>query len=303
MAILHIQQLEFNLKSDDKTPQRVQLKSTIFMLGLLLYSTHACSKSLTSKFAGSSPKVSACSSQLWMPFNWEAGGSLEGAAVNVAQWFFDSRKVELERVVMGSWARCLKSIEEGRVDLAIAVYKTPERQVFGDYVAEPMAFDTVKIYVNRDRPIEFDKLTELAQFRGAGVRGDSYGLEFDRFKQQLSPPNWTETNRAMQNVQRLMLGRIDYTLMNPWNLKLIFLQLAEDGEETHNKIVEVKGHDISHNGLYFLFSKKSNRFPEFGTKMAQYIRDLKSSGDMEAIISASFNTFRQGQLAVESNRP
>lgn len=245
-----------------------------------------------STLAAKHNKVTACSSTLWVPFNWEAKTTIEGAGSTVAKRFFKTQDVTLELVVMGSWARCLKSVETGTIDLAIAAYKTPERASFGHYVEEEIAFDNVRIYINQNKPITFDKLEDLNALQGGGRRGDSYGEQFDNFKKTLSALQWSEVNQPEQNVKKLLLSRLDYILMNPWNMEVILSQLAAEGALPEFTNIVAIGKPITHNGLYFLFSKKSNRYKDFGKEMALFIKVLKTSGKMEKIITDSFDAYK-----------
>lgn len=240
-------------------------------------------------------KVLACSSTLWVPYNWETAATVEGAGITIARQFFMTQGVELELIVLGSWARCLKYVEIGTIDIAIAAYKTPERTAFGRYVEEAFGIDALRIYANQNKPVIFDKIEELSAFRGGGVRGDSYGEQFDIFKKTLSYLQWSEVNQAEQNVKKLIQGRLDYTLMTPWTMKVLLLQLTKEKLLPQETKIIATGKPVNQNGLHFLFSKKSNKYKDFGKRMSLFIKELKTSGKMEQIINDSFEAYTSQQ--------
>ncbi len=229
---------------------------------------------------------------MWIPFNWETETQVKGVGSDIASKFFFLQKVELELIVLGSWARCLKFVETGEIDIAIAAYKTKARERFGIYVAEEIGFDAMKIYIRDGENIQFNSFNDLKQYRGGGVRGDSYGEKFDTFKLSLSERQWTEVNSAQQNVGKLILQRVDYIPMNPWNLEVIMLKLKQQGVyHGDTKLVSV-GEPIDHNGLYYLFSKKSDKYKVYGEELANYLKKLKSSGEIDEIFERNFKDYK-----------
>lgn len=235
--------------------------------------------------------VLVCSSILWMPFNWESKNTIKGAGSVIVQQFFAQQDKAFKLVALGSWARCLKSAQMGSMDMVIAAYKTDERLAWATYVEEPIAQDTINIYINENNPIEVNTLEDLSRYVGGGVIGDSYGKKFDQLKLKLKPHQWIVVNRAEQNIQNLARGRLDYTLMNPWNLQLSLSKLLNDKTLPQNTRFITAGQPVSNNQLYFLFSNKS-KHKTLAKPMAEFIKQLKQSGQMEKIINNSFKDYK-----------
>jgi len=68
----------------------------------------------------------------------------------------------------------------------------------------------VAVFANRQRPLKFDKLEDLAQYRGGLLFGESYGPEFDRFVAQHQNIEWVSDSG--QNFGKLIRGRIDFVI-------------------------------------------------------------------------------------------
>lgn len=85
--------------------------------------------------------INPCSSIQGIPFNWETENTLEGADSVVVKLFFIGKGIDVEFLTLGSWARCLKSVEFGTIDIAIAAYKAPERTKYGIFVEEIIGVD------------------------------------------------------------------------------------------------------------------------------------------------------------------
>jgi polar amino acid transport system substrate-binding protein len=236
--------------------------------------------------------VRACSSIIWVPFNWEADGTIEGVGVEVAKQFFTEQKTELQLVVLNSWVRCLKFVEAGEIDLAIAAYKTEQRAQYAVYVEDAIGYDVMRMIVNNSSDLTFTSFNELRPYRGGGVIGDSYGEQFDTFKKTLDAQHWQEVSRVEQNLSKLAVGRIDYAPMNPWNMEVLLLQLKREKLIASNVQLKAVGEPMAHNGLYYMFSKKSNRYKDFGIAMNSFIKQLKSSGKMDEIFDRSFEQYK-----------
>ncbi|WDE10255.1 substrate-binding periplasmic protein [Thalassomonas haliotis] len=260
-------------------------------------------KSLTLLLLALSPvalateKVTACTSTLFVPFNWETSTSLEGASIELAKLFFKKEQVELELIRVNSWARCLKQVETGKIDLVLGAYKTPERQLWGDYIDEIIARDIIQLFKNKNRQLDFSALNSLHHFRGGGIIGNSYGGVFDTFIASLSPKQWQEVIRPEQLIAQLAYNRIDYAPMNRWNMEVLLLKLKQQGQiPTETEIIPV-GKVIHSNELYFVFSKKTGRYREFQQKMNAFMQEMKTRDEIQKLLDKSLARYKQSFMA------
>ncbi|WDD97513.1 substrate-binding periplasmic protein [Thalassomonas actiniarum] len=244
-------------------------------------------------FALAAEKVTACTSTLFVPFNWETTTSLEGATIEVAKRFFKKERVELELLPLNSWARCLKLAESGKIDLVLGAYKTTERQLWGDYIEEFIALDIVQLFKNKNKQLHFEALDSLQQFRGGGIFENSYGESFDTFIQNLSPTQWQKVARPEQVLTQLAFNRIDYAPMNRWNMEVLMFTLKQQDKVPADTEIIPIGKTIHSNELYFLFSKKAGRYREFHQKMNAFIKDMKSRGEIQKLLNKSLTRYKQ----------
>ena len=89
--------------------------------------------------------LTACSSPNWVPSNWETKTGIDGLFVDVLDHFALHSDFQIQYSGVGSWARCLKLVETGEIDIALGAYKTSERQVWGEY-SDVISLDTTRIF-------------------------------------------------------------------------------------------------------------------------------------------------------------
>ncbi len=237
--------------------------------------------------------VTACSSTNWVPYNWETKDSLEGGAIKLLQQFFRQQKINFEARKVGSWARCLKLVESGEIDIVIGAYKSNVRAAWGHYVSEPMGFDDIYIFIKQGSKIKYDTLDDLAQYRGGGVIGDIYGATFDNFKAKLPADKWSETTTYYNNIKKVLAQRIDYLPSASWNTKSMLFHMKNTKEIPINAELEQVGQPIQSNPLYFIVSKKSRKYAQFGEALSRFIKVKKEAGEIDTLLRTAFEDFKE----------
>lgn len=96
-----------------------------------------------------------------------------------------------------------------------------------------------------------------------------------------------------QSIRKLALGRVDYIVSNPWIMKSLPIKLKKQKLIAEHKNFVTVGEIIDQNALYILFSKKSNKYKDFGNEMSTYIKELKATGKMDQIINHSFSLSKE----------
>jgi len=169
------------------------------VLGLLL--------ALAANSAMAMQTVRYCDYPVYPPISWSDGKQVRGLAPSVVKNLFGRLGYEVEIVVLGNWKRCLLDAAEGRVDVVLA-YSTAQREQSMVFSTVPVLREEVALFINRQRPVKFERLEDLAHYRGGLLFGESYGVDFDRLVGQHQNIEWVSDSR--QNFGKLIRGRIDF---------------------------------------------------------------------------------------------
>ncbi|MEE1926175.1 transporter substrate-binding domain-containing protein [Pseudomonas sp. 148P] len=154
-------------------------------------------------------KVRYCDYPVYPPVSWSDGRQVRGLAPTVVRELFARLGYEVEIVVLGNWKRCLLDAAQGRVDVVLA-YDSDQRDLGMRFSREPVMREEVAVFVNRLRPVHFERLDDLANYRGGLLFGESYGQAFDRFVARHQNIEWVSSSR--QNFGKLIRGRIDFVV-------------------------------------------------------------------------------------------
>lgn len=152
-------------------------------------------------------KIRYCDYPVYPPISWSDGKQVRGLAPSVVKKLFEKLGYEVEIVMLGNWKRCLLDVAEGRVDVVLA-YQTAQREQSMMFSMMPVLREEVALFINRQRPVRFERLEDLANYRGGLLFGESYGLEFDRLVVQHQNIEWVSDSQ--QNFGKLIRGRIDF---------------------------------------------------------------------------------------------
>jgi polar amino acid transport system substrate-binding protein len=95
------------------------------------------------------------------------------------------------------------------VDVVLA-YTSEQRARSMRFSQVPVLREEVAVFANRQHPLQFDKLEDLARYRGGLLFGESYGPAFDRFVAQHQNIEWVSDSG--QNFGKLIRGRIDFVV-------------------------------------------------------------------------------------------
>ena len=165
------------------------------LLGLVAHSTMAAEK------------IRYCDYPVYPPISWSDGKQVRCLAPSVVKNLFEKLGYEVDIIVLGNWKRCLLDAAEGRVDVVLA-YNTAQREQSMMFSTVPVLREEVALFINRQRPVKFERLEDLAHYRGGLLFGESYGVEFDRLVAQHQNIEWVSDSR--QNFGKLIRGRIDF---------------------------------------------------------------------------------------------
>ncbi|MEG1038858.1 substrate-binding periplasmic protein [Pseudomonas sp. NUPR-001] len=164
---------------------------------------------LLASFSQAAERIRYCDYPVYPPVSWSDGKQVRGLAPTVVRELFARLGYEVEMVVLGNWKRCLMDAAEGRVDVVLA-YNSDQRDQGMRFSRVPVLREEVAVFINRQRPIRFERLQDLAGYRGGLLFGESYGPAFDAFVAEHQNIEWVSSSQ--QNFGKLMRGRIDFVI-------------------------------------------------------------------------------------------
>lgn len=142
------------------------------------------------------------------------------------------------------WARALDSVKSGEYDILPNAWWTQERAAFLLY-SEPYMKNEIKFIKRKGDPFEYNGLGSLTGKTVGIVRGYGYGDEFLKATNFARP----EVSEILQNVKKLVLGRIDLTLDDEivarWIIKHDAPGLLQQIEFTQNALSSQQLHVTS----------------------------------------------------------
>jgi len=174
------------------------------------------------------------------------------------------------------WARHLKGLEEGTVDVASPVTKTPEREEFA-------AFSSVYVHAVERlfvRPGQEDSFPDLKSFFENGeklgvIREFAYGGGYDDLK-TTHAAQIEEVGEMSSNIKKVAAGRLTATIGDEFVTASDIKAAGMTGQ------VVPASTAISSYQLYFMFSKKSVP-AEFVTAFNAELEKMQGNGEFDAI--------------------
>lgn len=142
------------------------------------------------------------------------------------------------------WARAMNGVKNGEYDILPNAWWTQERARFLLY-SEPYMQSEIKFIKRKGDPFEYHGLGSLTGKTVGIVKGYGYGDEF------LNSTNFArpEVSEILQNVKKLVLGRIDLTLDDEivarWIIKHRAPSLMQSIEFTQNGLSSQQMHVTS----------------------------------------------------------
>ena len=237
-------------------------------------------------------KVRYCDYPVYPPISWSDGKQVRGLAPSVVQKLFGELGYDVEIVVLGNWKRCLLDAAEGRVDVVLA-YSSAQREQSMLFSTVPVLREEVALFINRQHPVQFERLEDLAKYRGGLLFGESYGVEFDRMVAQHNNIEWVSDSR--QNFGKLIRGRIDFITQERRTGQLYIESLA--GAQDIVALPKALSVDYLRVAVSRL-SPLATRMPEINAQLQRMV----DAGDIERLLNESEVTYRD-MINLPANAP
>ena len=209
------------------------------------------------------------------PFFMEQDDVLTGIAVDVSREVFARLGLDMETRLY-PLKRGLSHLEHGDYDGVAVLIKTDERSRYLVY-SRPVLIVRGLIWSSaaRGRPVNFDRLRDLADYTVGVTRGYSYGQEFDDL---LETMDVDAANSDYLNYVKLMDGRID---IFPGN-EIVARGLFRKHPELRGKFVHSERSFIEW-PLCMALSKESE-FVGLLPEINRILTEMEASGFIDAVV-------------------
>jgi len=174
------------------------------------------------------------------------------------------------------WKRCLLFLEEGKIDMAGTVGRTPERELYLHFIEPTYAKvpDQV-LYLPIKAQVEIKTYEDLYQFKAIGIeRGARISPRFDQDTKLMKQ----EISRLEQLLQMLDRNRLDVVAGNEMVMDYMMKEMG-----MHGKFKKAPYRFISSGMEYLAISKKSPHFKRLD-EISRIIQKMKVSGKIQEYI-------------------
>jgi polar amino acid transport system substrate-binding protein len=162
------------------------------------------------------------------PFIWSDEAGTRGIDYDIVKEM--CRRLDLHcHVEFHPWKRVLARIEDGSSAGGFSGFKTPEREVYADFLALPLHYSTYSIFVKTGEEFEFNAIEELYGKTIGVMRGFKINPEFHKAVDQ-GHITVLEVNTTEQNIRLLTAGRIDAIAANYHKMRMEIAELGISGE-------------------------------------------------------------------------
>ncbi len=197
----------------------------------------------------------------------KSDGVIQGVGVEIAKEIVEGLGHTIQ-IRLYPWARAQRMIKDGKADVLIGPYKTPEREKFMDYTSHHFYVDRIVFYAKSDRTLVWNGDFSSLQGKVIGTTlGWSYGTTFDQMKESLTLES---VNDLCTNFKKLVMGRVYLVPATNRNALVCIEELDIRGEVT------LLSPDIQTTKGYYGFSRQKNltHFKEqFEEKLQQMIKN------------------------------
>jgi len=162
-------------------------------------------------------KVLKSASDPWPPFI-DPQNPKEGLSLEVARAAYNTQGYDVKHDYQ-PWARAMKDLKAGKIDIIVNTWMTEERKAFLMY-SDHYTVNEVKFIKLKNDNFEYNGMKSLTGKNVGIIRGYGYGDEFTNatnFKKQ-------EVSNLLINVNKLIAGRINLTLEDEIVARVIIAQ-------------------------------------------------------------------------------
>ncbi|MCW7752603.1 transporter substrate-binding domain-containing protein [Desulfobotulus sp. H1] len=222
----------------------------------------------------------------WPPYEFKAGEPgneyVSGFATEVILEVLKNMNVAIDgRIQQYPWARAERMVIDGYADLLYTAVYNPERAQVTHYATESLMDSSWSFFIRSEdkNNIRFSTFNDLTRKTIGVVRGYAYTPELWEFMR--SQKNFEEVTNDQFNIQKLMAGRIDTTVMDYGNGLYLINQMGLSGS-----IIPLPK-PIETTSLYVVFSKNTVE-KDFVDKFSDELKKFKTSASYKDIYRKYF---------------
>lgn len=251
--------------------------------------------SISGVYAASSAcdRVIASAHPDYPPYHWREGGRIVGASVDLNKLVFGEIGVQFEAIYTGPWKRVLKTAENGDIDFVMSLKKTPQRSTYLLYTEAPAFENPFTVFTLKSKQFPLNTWTDLKGKFGAKNAGDRYGEPFDTYV--LNILELSDNFSFLENVNRLLIGRIDYIIHGRFVGKAQFG--AIDGGEN---IVPLDWNVM--NGFVHSGFARTSQCKHLNAQISQRYDELFSDGTAAELLAANISKWIVSSRNYEVNK-
>lgn len=204
----------------------------------------------------------------------DPGNPKQGISMQIVRAALASQGYEVE-IRFVPWARALDGVKNGEYDILPNAWWTQERATFLLY-SEPYMKNEIKFIKRKGSPFEYQGLASLTGKTVGIVRGYGYGDEF------LNATNFNkpEVAEVLQNINKLVLGRIDLTLED----EIVARALIASRAPNLLKQIEFTHNALSTRQLYVTSGLKNPRRKAIIAAFNKGLAIIKANGTLDTIL-------------------
>jgi len=212
----------------------------------------------------------------WLPVAYinKETGVAEGIAHDFAKIVGGKLDIPVELNATLPWKRMLVYLQQGEIDMTVALYRTQEREVSYQFT-NPYLENEARVFVVKGKEFSFEKFEDLIG-RVGGLTLGSYGEEFETFAKQ-HKLRLERVKSMYQLTQKLLLGRNDYFILDYLSG---MLALKEEGLQ--EQIVPLP-HPVSTAAVHLALSRQSPCLA-LVPQINAVIEKSKQDGTLQAIV-------------------
>ena len=224
--------------------------------------------------AVSSDKVITSVADPWPPFI-DPDSPTMGMSLEIVSAAFAVEGYEVKHEIM-PWARALEGVKEGIYDIVPNLWYTDERAEYMLY-GDAYAVNEVKFIKLKGDTFEYDGLASLKGKTVGIARGYGYGDDF------YASTDFTrdESDGLMQNIGKLMEGRVDLTLED----KIVASATIKNEDETILDKIEFTEGGMGASNLHIGSGLANPRSKELIDAYNRGLKVIKENGVYEEILN------------------
>lgn len=217
-------------------------------------------------------KISAINDS-WAPFiSPDLPG--QGIALQIVRAAFKEQGHEVE-MTFAPWARSIKAVKEGKVDILIGTWWTKKRNIYLNY-SDKYLVNNIKFIKRTGDSFEFESLDSL-NGKTVGVIRD-YGYS-DKFK-AASNFKKAENNKLIHNLKKLTLNRLDLTLEDEIVARAL---IKNEAPELKDKI-SFSTNPLSSNTLHITSGLRNPKNERIISDFNKGLKKIKKNGIYDSIL-------------------